>query len=389
MPNFTTTRTVTPAALKWLLNERAAIAGAISKASARQEVLSAKLGALQCTVERQNRLLQESLQKNTALQVTMSAIDTTIGLAYADVEPKAAGIVHAWAGRYGERGALIKFVEQTLQNAGSLPVRTAELINKAIAQFALSIVGPAERRSLNHSVKGSLRQLARKNLAEKTIGTVRAAVLGAGAGNSPLHWQTLLCRLPPLMERLPMTAQRTLTRPDIKWLANELAAAAGEMARIDEEVARLVARRTRLEAMHQALSQVAGLVGTPDLGSLVPSVRAHGKYGGRGRLREWLKLLLQGAAPAAVDTATMVRLAEDAFELTFSSPDERDRFRRDSLTRQLRWFLARGLVERMHDLQAAACTVGVWRWKTGEPTVEALAEQDFQALALERGTPWP
>lgn len=186
-----------------------------------------------------------------------------------------------------------------------------------------------------------------------------------------------------------MTEPRTLTRPDIKWLANELAAAAGEMARIDEEVARLATRRTRLEAVHQALSQVAGLVGTPDLGGLVPPVRAHGKYGGRGRLREWLKLLLQGAAPAAVDTTTMVRLAEDAFALTFSSAEERDRFRRDSLTRQLRWFLAQGLVERVHDLQAAACTVGVWRWKTAVPTVEALAEQDFRALALERGAPWP
>jgi hypothetical protein len=88
VPNFTTTRTVTPAALKWLLNERAAIVGAISKALARQEGLSAKLRALQCTVERQNRLLQKSFQKNTALVATLNAVDTTIGLAYAGCRAK-------------------------------------------------------------------------------------------------------------------------------------------------------------------------------------------------------------------------------------------------------------------------------------------------------------
>lgn len=170
-----------------------------------------------------------------------------------------------------------------------------------------------------------------------------------------------------------MTEPRTVTRPDIKWLANELAATAGELERIDEELARLTARRRRLEAVHLALSQVGGMVGTPDLARLVPSVRVHGRYGGRGRLRDWLKQLLQDAAPGAVDTTTMVLLAEDAFGLAFASAEERDRFRRDSLTRQLRWFLAQGLVERVHDLQAAACTVGVWRWKTALPTIGELA----------------
>jgi hypothetical protein len=170
-----------------------------------------------------------------------------------------------------------------------------------------------------------------------------------------------------------MTAIRTVTRPDVKWLANELAAGAGEMARIDEEIARLTARRTRLEAAHRALSQVAGLVGTSDLARMVPSVRVHGRYGGRGRLRDWLKQLLQDAAPGAVDTGSMVRLAEEAFGLAFASAEERDRFRRDSLTRQLRWFLTQELVERVHDLQAAACTVGVWRWKTAVPTIAELA----------------
>lgn len=145
------------------------------------------------------------------------------------------------------------------------------------------------------------------------------------------------------------------------------------LERIDDELTKLTARRRRLEAVHLALSEVGGMVGTPDLARMVPSVRVHGRYGGRGRLRDWLKHLLQDAAARAVDTGTTVRLAEDAFELVFASAEERDRFRRDSLTRQLRWFLAQGLVERVHDLQAAACTVGIWRWKTAVPTIGQLA----------------
>ncbi|MGH6639165.1 MAG: hypothetical protein ACREBY_11275 [Polaromonas sp.] len=39
---------------------------------------------------------------------------------------------------------------------------------------------------------------------------------------------------------------RIQTPPDIKWLANELAATAGEMERIDEEMARLKKRQKRI-----------------------------------------------------------------------------------------------------------------------------------------------
>ena len=185
-----------------------------------------------------------------------------------------------------------------------------------------------------------------------------------------------------------MTEQRTRTPPDIKWLANELAAVAGELETIEAEMTRLSVRRTQLLDVQKALTQVTGLVGAPDLGRLVPSVNVHRKYGGRGRLREWLKLLLQEAAPGAVDTPTMVRLAQETFHLTLASSRERDRFRNNTLARQLRWFRKQGLVERVHEVRAAGGSVGVWRWKTGVPTVDALAEQDARAVAPERGAPW-
>lgn len=176
----------------------------------------------------------------------------------------------------------------------------------------------------------------------------------------------------------------TPTPPDIKWLANELAATAGEMGRIDEEMVRLEKRRKQLKAMHHALAQVACLSGAPSLEELVPPVRAHGKYGGRGNLREWLKRLLQEAAPGAVDTRTIVRLAAQAFGLNFATEGESDRFRRNTLTRQLRWFIEQGLIDRVHDYRAAANSVGVWRWK-GMPSRQEVLER----ARIAEAEPWP
>ena len=170
-----------------------------------------------------------------------------------------------------------------------------------------------------------------------------------------------------------MSEQLGHTPPHIKWLANELAATTGEMARIDEELARLAARRAHLGEVFRALSQVSGLVGAPNLAESVPQVRAHAKYGSRGRLRAWLKLLLRQAGPGAVDTPTMVRLAEDAFNLKFGSNKERDRYRKNTLTRQLRGFLKLGLVERVHAVRAAAGSLGVWRWRAEVHTFAELA----------------
>lgn len=152
----------------------------------------------------------------------------------------------------------------------------------------------------------------------------------------------------------------------------------GELERIDEELARLSARRTHLEKVRSALVEVGALSHAPGLEGLVSPVRAQEQYGGRGVLRNWLRRLLKEAAPAAVDTPTMVRLAEETFNLHFACYRERDRFRKNALTRALRAMLDLGEVERVHDTKAAAGSVGVWRWKA-EPSLDVLRRAARQA----------
>lgn len=173
---------------------------------------------------------------------------------------------------------------------------------------------------------------------------------------------------------------RSRTPSEVKWVANELAAVMGELERIDEELARLAARRAYLIKVRSALVEVGAVNQAPGLDGLVSPVRAQEQYGGRGVLRNWLRRLLKEAAPAAVDTRTMVRLAEETFGLHFASYRERDRFRKNALTRALRAMLDFGEVERVHDTKAAAGSAGVWRWKAA-PSADALRRAARQAEA--------
>lgn len=124
-------RTTTPAALKWALNERAAVAGRIER-------------------------LTESIEQS---RLELAALDRTIGLLDAGVCPDALGSIRAWAGRYGERGALNAFLRQALQEAGTAGLTTVELAQAAARAFELDLVSSTDlRRFIRHSVGNRLRQ---------------------------------------------------------------------------------------------------------------------------------------------------------------------------------------------------------------------------------------
>lgn len=118
--------------------------------------------------------------------------------------------------------------------------------------------------------------------------------------------------------------KRKQTRPEIKWLANELAATRGELERLDQELQRMQERKAKLQAAYAAMSQVAGQLGALNLPKQVPTVRAHDvRYGGRGNLSNWVKETLKAAFPQALDTLLLLELAAQEFELNFSTPKRR------------------------------------------------------------------
>lgn len=159
-------------------------------------------------------------------------------------------------------------------------------------------------------------------------------------------------------------------------MANELAAVAGEIQKLDEQLAELTARRGRLVEAHAALEAVGRALGAPGLSTVMSAVRAHRSYGGRGYLVDWLKATLKAASPAALDTLTLARLAEENLGLVFETERERERFRGNSMTRALAKLAAQGLAERAHGHSGGGNQPGRWRWKPAAslPVIGAATE---------------
>lgn len=159
-------RTRTPPDVKWLLTERAALAGEHARAVAKHQALQAKRERLE---KQLSKVLGQIASTETAAeraQASLAALDATMGLVNTRLEPTAAGVVDAWAGKYGKRGALGAFVEETLRQAAPEPLTTTVLINLASRQFGLTFTLPKDRRNFRKSVSSALSALLKRDLVE-------------------------------------------------------------------------------------------------------------------------------------------------------------------------------------------------------------------------------
>ena len=171
---------------------------------------------------------------------------------------------------------------------------------------------------------------------------------------------------------------RRKTRPEIKWLANELAATRGELERLDEELLLMQERKAQLQATYAAMSQVAAQLGALELSTLVPTVRAHDvRYGGRGNLSNWVKEILKAAYPQALDTLLLLELAVQAFELSLSAPKARTRYNDNVFRPMLKRLLSQGLLEKV---EVEGLSKTGWRWVAAAPTMEELRVQESRVL---------
>jgi hypothetical protein len=165
---------------------------------------------------------------------------------------------------------------------------------------------------------------------------------------------------------------RTYTRPDIKWLINEIAMLAGELQHVDEEIARLEKHKVAVEQAHQACLQSLAIV-VCEAPLRLPVVRQRRPYGGYGALRRLLIEVLQEAAPKAMDADELTQLVIQGLGLSFPSPLSLNQFKRGTVARALRYFAGKGVIERIDIRAPGPTTVRVWRWKAQLQTVAELA----------------
>lgn len=178
-----------------------------------------------------------------------------------------------------------------------------------------------------------------------------------------------------------MSVQRTRTPPEVKWLANELSVLAGEMEKIDGQVAMLREKRVKLEAAREALGRVAELMELPALPDLVPTVRPFFPLGKRGAMRNFLRNELREAYPGSLDTMTLTSKAAERFDLRFATLVEFQRFRNRQVLKTLQKLADLGEVEGLHERRPGVNIVGVWRLKVDRPTVAELRAMTSDAKA--------
>lgn len=169
-----------------------------------------------------------------------------------------------------------------------------------------------------------------------------------------------------------MSLTRTRTNSEVKWLANELAAATGELQRVEAEMARLSLRRDHLLEVIGSLTRVVDHVVSPGFVASIPVVQPYNRYGKRGVFRNWIRSTLREAYPQAFDTNTLTTLAATTFGVTLTCAKERRRFQDNIVRRALRHLQHAGDLECLHDALLARTTVGIWRWKANSSSFEVL-----------------
>lgn len=192
----------TPPDLKWLLNERASILGALES----QEERRLRLEAKQQKLEHQLQIVQRDSQRTEVtirrLKTNLQALDAAISMVHSKANPECLGAVQAWAGRYGERGALTAFVKATLQTCAPDMLTMTVLMDMAAAQFGQTFTVPAERRSFRKSVRSALHSLHQK-------GDIEPLHSGECSEHGQWRWKPPFSSLDELREQ----AQNQ----DLKW----------------------------------------------------------------------------------------------------------------------------------------------------------------------------
>lgn len=168
----------------------------------------------------------------------------------------------------------------------------------------------------------------------------------------------------------------------LKWLAEKRARIAGDLVHMEGLLAELQEQVTRLSGELTVLDGTLAIYdSTIDANAIEPIKAWKGRYGPRGAFQQALAELLQARAPEALSSETIALRMMVKFDLRFELQSERYRWQQNSLGRELKRLVAKGMVERLHPL--ATKEVGYWRWKQEEVvTLEELRTSSRPAHML-------
>ncbi|QKD43250.1 hypothetical protein HF896_06335 [Alicycliphilus denitrificans] len=157
----------TPPHIKWLLNERAMLQGVLRKMTNRRTAYQKRFEAAQAALEkRRATFLTAHLASEEALLRKIQALTLTLDSMAPEVSPDAVGPVNAWAGKYGQRGALTAFLKERLQEAYPNSLTVPEICLAVQQKFGLVTSTTFERKNLRETIRTRLRECRAQGLVE-------------------------------------------------------------------------------------------------------------------------------------------------------------------------------------------------------------------------------
>lgn len=150
--------------LKYLLNESAALRGKVAALDRSGKSLRQRLAKLDAAAAKVRVLLAALDEERCAHLERLRAHD----LVLAHVHPGAAdaGVVNAWVGKYGPRGARKAFLLALIRAAGPRGVTNTEATEAVATEFSVALATWHEKTNLQGSVR---RQLAREEAAGRLV----------------------------------------------------------------------------------------------------------------------------------------------------------------------------------------------------------------------------
>ncbi len=117
-------------------------------------------------VARREKVAQALQAECEPLRVRIRALDETMAMFAPNLNPAAAGVVHAFAGKYGKFGGLTAFLLEQIRLAGPSGVDGKSLAERAAVRFTVQFEGRASTKSFKDTVRWSLRYLQDRDQVE-------------------------------------------------------------------------------------------------------------------------------------------------------------------------------------------------------------------------------
>ena len=158
----------TPSALKWLAEKRGRVAHQVQSNASTGALLQEHIESLVMELEAARLQLACIQKRGVQFVAELSALDQTVKIYDETLDPTCIEPIKAWKGRYGERGALRRYLRNALQEASPADLSTAELAFRAMEEFSLEFVNKSERQQWwDNSLRRALGCMHQQGLVEK------------------------------------------------------------------------------------------------------------------------------------------------------------------------------------------------------------------------------